>query len=382
MKIVVASDSFKGSCTTVEVAEAVERGIKRVHPDAEVVKIPVADGGEGSVDALVLGTGGSFRELEVIGPLGNKVKAKYGLLGDRTAVIEMAAASGLPLVPADKRNPMLTTTFGTGQLVKAALDEGCRKIFIGIGGSATNDAGMGMAQALGVSFKDADGRELGYGGGALGRLARIDCAGLDPRIKAAEIIAACDVSNPLYGEKGASAVYGPQKGATAEMVRTLDSNLRHLAAVVSAQLQQDIVDVPGAGAAGGMGAGLMVFCKAVLRPGIETVLDMVGMERHLHGTDLVITGEGRIDGQSIYGKVPVGVAKRAKKYGIPVLAIVGGIGDGASAVYNCGIDGITSIVSGPMCLEQAMENSVKLIEDTAERVLRLIAIGKKIQMEG
>ncbi|MBZ4645925.1 MAG: glycerate kinase [Clostridia bacterium] len=375
MKIIIAPDSFKGSNTTIAVANTIEKGIRKVFPDAEIVKIPIADGGEGTVDALVLGAGGKFKEITVTGPLGEKVQAKYGILDNGAAVIEMAAASGLPLVPENKKNPMVTTTYGTGELIKAALDDGCRKIVIGIGGSATNDGGLGMAQALGVSFKDKDGKELGYGGGELEKLAVIDVSNIDPRIKDTEIIIACDVSNPLCGEKGASAVYGPQKGATPEMVKQLDANLRHFARIIKEQLGQDIIDVPGTGAAGGLGAGLIVFCGAQLKSGIETVLDVVNIDRHLPTTDLVITGEGKIDGQSIYGKVPVGVGQRVKKYNLPVLAIVGDIGDGASAVYDYGVDGIMSTVNKAMPLSEAMGRSSELLEDAAERVMRIIKIG-------
>lgn len=379
MRIIVASDSYKGSSSTMQVADAVEKGIKKVFSQAEVVKIPVADGGEGTVDALVTGTGGVYKEVEVVGPLGERLKASYGVLNNKVAVIEMAAASGLPLVPQNKRNPLVTTTYGTGQLIKAALDEGCKKIFIGIGGSATNDAGLGMAQALGVKFTDKDGNSLGYGGGELARLAHIDISNLDARLKDSEIIVACDVSNPLCGEKGASAVYGPQKGATPEMVKQLDENLGHFADIVQHQLGQDVAGIPGTGAAGGLGAGLIVFCGASLRSGIETVLDLIGIDQYLQGADLVITGEGRIDGQSIYGKVPVGISKRAGKYNVPVLAIVGGMGEGASAVYEYGIGSIMSIVNGPMALEIAMKKSEELLEDTAERAMRIVKIGMNIK---
>lgn len=375
MKVIIAPDSFKGSNTSIAVANTIERGIKKVFTDAEVVKIPIADGGEGTVEALVLGAGGRFKEANVTGPLGDKIKAKYGILDNGTAVIEMSAASGLPLVPEDRKNPLVTTTYGTGELIKAALDDGCSKIVIGIGGSATNDVGVGMAQALGVTFKDKNGQELGFGGGQLDKLDHIDMSSIDPRIKDTEIIVACDVSNPLCGERGASAVYGPQKGATPEMVKQLDNNLRHFAEVIKEQLGMDIIDVPGTGAAGGLGAGLIVFCGAKLKSGIDTVLDVVNIDRHLPDTDLVITGEGRIDGQSIYGKVPVGVAQRVKKYNKPVLAIVGDIGEGASAVYSYGVDGIMSSVNKAMPLSEAMNRSSELLEDAAERVMRIIKIG-------
>jgi glycerate kinase len=379
MKVIIAPDSFKGSNTTIAVANTIEKGIRKVFPDVEVVKIPIADGGEGTVDALVLGAGGKFMELEVVGPLGESLVAKYGILDNGTAVIEMAAASGLPLVPDDKKDPLITTTYGTGQLIKAALDEGCKNIVIGIGGSATNDGGVGMAQALGVSFKDANGNELSYGGGALDKLATIDISNMDPRIKDTEIVVACDVSNPLCGERGASAIYGPQKGATPELVKILDANLGHYANIIKEQLGKDIIDVPGTGAAGGLGAGLIVFCDAQLKSGIETVLDVVDIDQHLPTTDFVITGEGKIDAQSVYGKVPVGVGQRVKKYNLPVLAIVGDIGDGASAVYDYGVDGIMSTVNKAMPLSEAMGRSSELLEDAAERVMRIIKIGMDIK---
>jgi len=378
MKVIVAPDSFKGSSTSIAVANAIEKGIKKVFPDAEVIKIPIADGGEGTVEALVLGAGGTFKEVDVKGPLGETVKARYGVLNNGSAVIEMASASGLPLVPENLRNPLVTTTYGTGELIRAALNEGCKKIIIGIGGSATNDGGIGMAQALGVSFKDSENCELGFGGGQLDKLETIDISGIDPRLKDTEIIVACDVSNPLCGERGASAVYGPQKGATPEMVKQLDSNLRHYAEKIKAQLGMDIADIPGSGAAGGLGAGLIVFCGARLKSGIETVLDEVGIDTHLPTADLVITGEGRIDSQSVYGKVPVGVGQRVKKYNKPVLAIVGGIGQGAQAVYEYGVDGIMSIVNNAMPLSEAMERSSELLEDAAERVMRIIKMGMDI----
>jgi glycerate kinase len=378
MKIVIAPDSFKGSNSSIRVATLIEKGVRKVYPEAEIVKIPIADGGEGTVDAAVLGGNGEYRELKVTGPLGETVLAKYGILKGKSAVIEMAAASGLPLVPEEKRNPLLTTTFGTGELIRAALDEGCREFLIGIGGSATNDAGMGMAQALGWSFKDREGEELGYGGGELAKLKTIDRSNVDPRLKESSITVACDVTNPLYGEKGAAHVYSPQKGATPEIVKELDQNLRHFAAVVEYQLGEDISLVPGSGAAGGLGAGLMIFCGAKLKSGIDAILDIVRFEDHLDSTDLVITGEGAIDGQSTYGKVPVGIAKRTQRYSVPVLAIVGDIGEGAEAVYDHGIHGIMSTVNRAMPLQEAMKHSSPLLEDAAERVMRIIRIGQRL----
>ncbi len=380
MKIIVAPDSFKGSNNTIAVANSIENGIRKVFPKAEIIKIPIADGGEGTVDALVLSTRGQFREVNVSGPLGEKVRAKYGILRSNIAVIEMAAASGLTLVDEDKKNPLITTTYGTGEIIKAALDEGCKKIIIGIGGSATNDGGIGMAQALGVSFKDSLGKELGYGGGELQKLYDIDISKIDSRINETEIIVACDVSNPLCGENGASRVYGPQKGAIPEVVEILDVNLRHYAEIINQKLNKNIIDIPGSGAAGGLGAGLITFCNATLKAGIESILDVVNIDQHLPTTDLVITGEGKIDGQSVYGKVPVGVGQRAKKNNIPVLAIVGDIGDEASKVYEFGVDGIMSTVNKAMPLSEAMSKSAELLEDAAERVMRIIKIG--IQMKG
>lgn len=372
MKVVIASDSYKGSCSTLEVAEAIEKGIRKICKDVEVIKIPVADGGEGTVDTLVMGTGGRYEEVEVIGPLGEKIKSKYGILEGNIAVIEMAAASGLTLVSEKERNPMITTTYGTGQMIKAAMDKGCKKIFVGIGGSATNDGGVGMAQALGVSFKDHEGKEIGYGAGELNGLKDIDTTNIDKRLTSTEIIVISDVVNPLCGENGASSVYGPQKGATPEMIKELDKNLKHYATVIKESLGKDIINIPGSGAAGGLGAGLIVFCNAQLHPGIEKVLDITDIDGHLVDADLVITGEGRIDSQSIYGKVPVGVARRAQKYDVPVIAIVGSVGEGASAVYSHGVDAIMDIITRPMTLKDAIENAPALIEETAENVMRML----------
>lgn len=373
MKIVVACDSYKGSCSAVSAALCMEEGIRRVFPHAEVERIPMADGGEGTVEAVLAAAGGSLLEEEVGDPLGRPVRASCGVLKDGTAVIEMAAASGLTLLSPDERNPLKTTTYGTGELIRAVLDRGCRRIWIGIGGSATNDGGAGMAQALGARLLDKDGKDLPPGGGALGRLHRIDVSGLDRRLGRTQIAAACDVSNPLCGARGASAVYGPQKGATQEMVRILDENLAHFAGIVKEQLGRDIAEEKGAGAAGGLGAGLMLFCGAQMEPGIQTVLDMTDFDARAAGADLVITGEGQIDYQSAFGKVPVGVAGRAKKLGkIPVVAIVGNIGAGAEKVYSHGIDTVFSIVPGAVSLEYAMENAERLIADASERVMRLV----------
>ena len=376
MKMVIAADSYKGSCSTLEVAFAIEKGIRKVFKDADVIKIPVADGGEGTVDALVSGIGGNYYEAEVIGPLGDTVISKYGVLDNGIAVIEMAAASGITLIEREKLNPMLTTTYGTGQLLKAAMDKGCKKIFLGIGGSATNDAGVGMAQALGASFKDIDGNEIDYGGGELAKIVDINITKLDSRLKETEITIISDVINPLCGPNGASVVYGPQKGATPEMVKQLDANLAHYASMIKKKLGKDIIDVPGTGAAGGVGVSLLTYTNAIITPGIDKVLDISDIDSHLELADLVITGEGQIDRQSVCGKVPVGVAKRALKYKVPVLAIVGSVGEGASEVYAHGVDAVFAIVNRPMTLNEAIENAEVLIEQAAENVMRMIKVTK------
>jgi glycerate 2-kinase len=384
MKIVIAPDSFKGNLTAKQVADAIEIGIRRVIRDAEIVKIPMADGGEGTVQALVDATDGEIITAEVSDPLENRIKAEFGILGDsqKTAVIEMASASGLPLVPRDKRNPMLTTTFGTGELIRIALDKGCRKLIVGIGGSATVDGGAGMAQALGVRLLDKNGNEIAKGGGGLEHLDHIDITSLDPRITETTTIVACDVDNPLVGPRGAPEVFGPQKGATPEMVKILDKFLDRYADIIKRDLGIDIKNIPGAGAAGGLGAGLMAFLGAQLKSGIDIVIDASGLEKHLKDTDIVITGEGKIDRQTIYGKTPIGVARTAKKYGIPVIAFAGNIGSDSHVVYDNGIDALMSIISYPMTLDTAMERSKELLADSAERVIRLVNIGIKFHNSG
>lgn len=378
MQIIVAPDSFKGSASAAEVAHYIEQGIYEVDPTAKVIKIPIADGGEGTVEAIVTGARGVYRNTFVKGPLGERIQATYGLLEGGVAVIEMAAASGITIIPKERLNPMITTTYGTGQLIKAALDEGVKKIILGIGGSATNDGGVGMAQALGVSFKNQIGEEVGFGGGALKDIHYIDTSGLDPRVKDVEFIVACDVTNPLCGQQGASAVYAPQKGADSEDVKELDEGLRHYAQCILRDLGKDIVNIPGTGAAGGLGAGLLVFCNAILKSGIQTVLDAVNIEQYLPETSLIITGEGRIDGQSIYGKVPVGVAQAAAAYNIPVIVIAGSIGSDAGKVYDYGISAITTIVEGPTSLDEAMEKAPELIKNATTRIMKTMWVGHLI----
>ena len=382
MRFVVAPDSFKGSISAMGVAEAMEKGIKAVFPAAEVFKVPIADGGEGTVAALVETTGGEIITQEVIGPLGKPLQAHWGILGDKeTAVIEMAAASGLPLVPKQQRDPRITTTYGTGQLMRAALDKGVRKLIIGIGGSATNDGGMGMAKALGVRFLDQNGESLPEGGAALQNLARIDISGLDQRLAKMEILVACDVDNPLCGPRGASAVYGPQKGATPEIVEELDAALAVYAFCATEATGKEIAELPGAGAAGGLGAGLLFFSNAQLRPGVEIVLETAGFAELAAKADMVLTGEGRTDFQTAFGKAPVGVAKAAKQFGVPVVCLAGGLGKGAEHVLSAGIDAIFSVVPQPMSLEECMESGPILVEKAAEQICRLLKIGMLLKQE-
>lgn len=383
MRIVVAPDSFKGSVSAVGTANAMEKGIKAVFPDAEVIKVPIADGGEGTVEALVTATNGQMIQQDVVGPLGDIVQSYWGILGDgKTAVIEMAAASGLPLVPNHKKDPRITTTYGTGQLIKAALDRGLEKIIIGIGGSATNDGGCGMAQALGGKFLDADGHELSYGGAALANLEHVDLAHMDQRLNRTKIVVACDVDNPLCGPKGATAVYGPQKGATPEMIIELDAALYNFANKVGKVTCKDVAVHPGAGAAGGLGAGLLFFSNATLRPGVEIILETTGFESLVKSAQFVVTGEGRTDFQTAFGKAPVGVAKLAKKYNVPTLCLSGGLGQGYEDVLEQGIDGLMSIVPGPMSLDECIEHGAELIEMGAKRLCQVIKAGMQIRKDG
>ena len=380
MKIVVAPDSFKGSLTAVEVADAIGQGVREIFPEAKIIKIPMADGGDGTVQCLVNATGGEILKEKVVGPLGDEVWASYGILGDKkTAVIEMAEASGLTLVPEDKRNPLITTTYGTGQLIKAALDQGCRKMIIGIGGSATNDGGAGMVQALGVKLLDREGKEIGFGGGELKKINRINISNLDNRLSETEVLIASDVSNPLCGPKGAARIYGPQKGATPEIIEELDKSLAHFAEIIKRDLNKDVKDMPGAGAAGGLGAGLMAFLDAELKPGIEIMIEIVKLEQAIKDADLVITGEGKIDSQTIYGKAPIGVAKIAKKYNIPVIAVAAIVGDDADIVHKYGINTLISVTEKPMRLDESLPNKVLLIKNSIKQSMMAIKTGKELK---
>lgn len=383
VRIVIAPDSFKGSLDAQDVATNLAEGLRLALPAVDTELVPMADGGEGTVAALVATTGGRLHTVEATGPRSDKVQAFFGVLGDgATAVIEMASASGLPLLPPDKRDPRLTTTRGTGELILAALDAGCRRIIIGIGGSATNDGGAGMIQALGGHLLDESGNELTAGGAALARLARIDLQNLDPRLAKTEFIVACDVNNPLIGPNGASFVFGPQKGATPAVAAELDKALAHYASVIKTQLGVDVAGQPGAGAAGGLGAGLLAFFQAELRPGVEIVIDTVGLAGRVMDADLVITGEGRIDGQTVFGKTPVGVARLAKRYHKPVIAVAGSVGPGAEDVYAHGIDAIMPIIDSPMPLPKAMTAAPVLLRGCGERIGRLIAIGQHLSERG
>ena len=373
VRIIAAPDSFKGSLTAATAAECMARGVKNVLPDAEVLQVPLSDGGEGLVDALLAAAGGTVLTKKVQGPLGEPVEARFGLLKNGVAVIEMAAASGLLLLPEGKSNPLLTTTYGTGELIRAALDLQCRRILLGVGGSATNDGGAGMAQALGYSLLDQAGRELPPGGQFLANLDRIDTGGADRRLRETEFIVACDVTNPLTGENGASRVYGPQKGATPAMAAVLDAALRHLAAIIRRDLGIDVENVPGAGAAGGLGAGLMAFADAKLVPGIELVLDAVNFNGLLDGADLVLTGEGSLDAQSFSGKVPVGVAAQASRRGVPVLAFAGTVNAGRRHLQQVGITAAFSVMDRPLSLVEAMQGAASLLEKTVTEVISLWA---------
>ncbi len=379
MKIVIAPQSFKGSLSALEAAEAIRRGVLAADPKAETALVPVADGGDGTLEALVNTTGGEIRRSIVTGPIGQAVEAFWGIMGDnRTAVVEMARASGLALIHPKRRNPRTATTRGTGEIIKEALDLGYTRIIVGLGGSATNDAGAGMATALGVRFLDQAGQPLPPGGAALARLASINQVNLDPRLAQATIICATDVTNPLCGPTGASAIFGPQKGASPRDVTELDAALANFGRVVQKDLGLDVVDRPGAGAAGGMGAGLIAFAGAELRSGIDMVCEVLEFDRHLEQADLVITGEGRADESTIYDKAPVGVARRARARGIPTIVLCGSIGPGHQLLYDHGIAGLVCIADRPMSFERSLARTAELLEGAAERTVRLLNAGVQL----
>ena len=379
MKILIAPQAFKGSISAVDAAAAMREGVLRVLLDAEVSAVAVADGGDGTLETLVEGSGGEIHQIEVTGPLGERRTAEWGAMGDgATAVVEMARTSGLALVPDEKRNPLITTTFGLGEAIIHAIDAGYRRFIIGIGGSATNDAGAGMAQALGIRLLDSGGKDLEFGGAALSKLNNIDMSGLNDAVRSCEFLVACDVNNPLTGPTGASAIYGPQKGATPEMIESLDAALLHFAEVVKRDIGVEINDVPGSGAAGGLGGGMIAFANGELRAGVDIVLDTVRLDDYLAGCNLVITGEGSMDHSTIYNKAPVGVAERAKKLGIPVVGISGSLGTGFQDVHEHGIDALASITPGPMTLDEASERAAELISNATEQVLRFMRAGSQV----
>ena len=374
MKVIIAPDSFKGSLSSIQAAEAIERGIKKAalaySENVEVAKVPMADGGEGTVEAIISAVGGKIIPTKALDPLGRPIDSFFGVLPDNTAVIEMAAASGLNFLKEEERNPLKTTSYGTGQLIKAALDMGCENIIIGIGGSATNDGGVGMAQAIGVEFLDKEGKQIGFGGGELSKIYKIDISNLDGRVKNAKFTIASDVKNPLCGPEGASAIYGPQKGATPEMIEILDKNLDHLAKIIKRDLGKDIKDLPGAGAAGGLGAALMAFLAAEFRLGIDLIIELVKLEDKMAESDIVVTGEGMTDYQTLYGKVPLGIARVAKKHNKPVICISGSLGEGYEELYYNGIEALFSIVNRPMSLEEAVKRGEGLLEKITINVFK------------
>ncbi len=381
MQILIAPDSYKGSLSSTQVANAMEKGLVRVFEGASIHKIPIADGGEGTVEAMVCATGGRVFQSWVRGPDGAAVQSVWGVLGDgQTAVIEMAAASGLSLVLETKRNPRVTSSFGVGQLIRVAMDRGYMKIILGLGGSATNDGGAGMAEALGFRFMNKAGESLPPGGAALKNLHRIDLSQVDPRLKMTQITVACDVDNPLYGPNGASVIYGPQKGATPEMISELDSALMNFAKIAFATTGRDVANIPGAGAAGGMGAGLLFFTDAVLKPGVQIVLEATGMENLVREADLIVTGEGRTDSQTSFGKAPSGVGELAKKYDKVAICLSGSLGEGAENILRNGIHAIASIAPGPISLEDCLFQAEKLIEKAAFRSGLMLRAGMTLSI--
>ena len=388
MKVVIAPQGFKAGISGLEAAQAIARGVLAACPDAETVLAPVADGGDGTLNALVDATGGQVFTSTVTGPLGRPLEARWGVMGDgTTAVIEMALASGLALVPQRRRNPRITTTAGTGEILREALERGYRRIIVGLGGSATNDGGAGLASALGARFLDSGGRNLPPGGASLARLDSIEIDGLHPALPEAAIIAATDVTNPLCGPDGASAVFGPQKGANSEMVQELDAALANYARVVARDLGRDVSEQPGAGAAGGLGAGLMAFTGATLQSGIDMVCEVLEFDRLLQGADLVITGEGRADRSTIFNKAPVGVARHAqaashKDGGVPTVLLAGSLGQGHEELYDHGLAAVVCIADRPMSFEASLARSAELLESAAERTMRLILAGRGMAAGG
>lgn len=373
MKVLICPDSFKDCLEAAEVANCIAEGIKRVDSTAEITQIPLADGGEGFVQTMLAALGGQLITQEVLDPLGRPIQAFFGMLDDQqTAVIEMAAASGIELLQPDERNPLTASTFGTGQLMQAAMAKSCRKLIIGIGGSATNDGGTGMAKALGFRFLDKNGQEIAEGGGSLNQLATIESSDVFSLLKKTTILTACDVTNPLTGPEGASAIYGPQKGATPDLVDLLDRNLEHLSVIIAKDLQLDVLKLPGGGAAGGLGAGLVAFAGATLLNGFEIVKKETGLEQAILQSDVVITGEGKMDRQTKQGKTPWGVAQLAKKHGKPCIGIAGFLGEGYRELYSEGFTSVFALPNGPASLHESIQQAPRLLADKAEQIFRLI----------
>lgn len=371
MKIIIAPDSFKGSLSAVEAAAAIGKGVHKAFSDVETVLLPIGDGGEGTMETLVAATGGELKQLSVTGPLGNTVEAAYGVLGDgKTCVIEMAAASGLHLVPDGKLAPLKTTTFGTGELIRQALDDGFSSFIVGLGGSATNDGGAGMLQALGLRIYDNVGQEIGPGGGELQKVSGLDFTNFDERISRSRFVIASDVENPLIGPDGASHVFGPQKGASPEDVELLDRNLTNWADRILEATGLELHNRPGAGAAGGTGGAFQAFFPAELKRGIDVVLDYIGLDGHLQETDLVITGEGKVDHQTAFGKTALGVSQRANRSNVPTIILAGSVGKGTDVLHEHGVVSIHSIINSPMALQEAMQNAAELLEESAEQIVR------------
>lgn len=376
MKVVVAIDSLKGSLSSMEAGLAVKEGVLLAHPDADVTVKPLADGGEGTTDALIEGMGGERIDITVTGPLGKPVQAYYGYLKEsKTAILEMASAAGIILVSNEEKDPLAATTFGVGEMILDAVNKGCRNFIIGIGGSATNDGGIGMLQALGYTFKDAEGHDVGQGAQALGKVAAIGCQGISSKLSECHFQVACDVTNPLCGENGATYIYGPQKGVTEDLKARLDADMAHFAEVTSNALGNHFANTDGAGAAGGLGFAFLSYLGAELTPGIDLILNAVELEKELKNADIVVTGEGRLDHQTAMGKAPVGVAKLAKKYGARVLAFAGGVTKDAKACNEAGIDAFFPIVRGIITLEEAMkpERARQNMIDSVEQVFRLFS---------
>ncbi len=379
MNVIIAMDSFKGCASSYELSKAIAQGIEEVYPHASIKAYEIADGGEGTLEAMVANSGGEIFSCKVHDPLMNPIMAQYGILGDQTTcVIEMARASGLPLVPKEKRNPLLTTTFGVGELIRAGLEKGCRKFIVGIGGSATNDAGVGMLQALGFSFLDKDNQEVGFGGGALANIVRIDTSKALSELASCTFTIACDVDNPMYGKKGAAHIYAHQKGATKDDIIALDAGVEHFAGVIEKQLKKEVANVAGSGAAGALGGGFLAFLNATLCSGIDIVLEGIHFDKQLEKVDFVITGEGRIDAQSLMGKVISGIAKRCVKAHVPLIALAGGIEADALKSHESGVSALFSILQSPMSLEEAMnkETTLRQIKQSTAELFRLIYVAR------